>query len=230
MLLINKIKSLTDKKILFVHIPKSAGQSILHFIRYNIFKDREPKWYYIGTPLEFASFQNLSGDILAGYDFLGGHVSLEVFKNKLKDHFYSFFSFSILRNPIDRAISLYFYILSNPNHYQHSIVNKMNIFDFISSEHYPRNHQCHLFKTNSTAEEAIDFIENNLDALGFFEDLDSVVKFLSAKFGIEDLKLPYINKTPNKKFDFDLNSIINLVNEVDKEDIILYNHFMKLIL
>lgn len=227
-MLIFKSNNLNDKKILFIHIPKAAGQSILHIIRFEIFHDTHPKWLYIGNPIEADLFEIISGDDLARHDFLGGHVSLELFKNKLGDRFFDFFSFSILRNPTDKAISLYSYILSNPDHFQHAEVKGMSLTDFIYSAIYPRNHQCHLFLQNSTATEAIDFIRKNICALGFFDDLKSISVLLGNKFGITPCDIPSINITPLRLEYINYSEIFKAISIIDSEDMMLFNYFNKL--
>lgn len=222
-----KNRDFTDKKILFIHIPKSAGQSILHMIRFDIFRDINPKWLYVGNPTEANNFSSTSGKDLADHNFLGGHVSLEIFKRKLGDNFSSFFSFSILRNPTDRAISLYSYILSNTDHYQHTEVKGLSLIDYIYSDIYPRNHQCHLFLQNSSATEAIEYMENNLDALGFYENLECFPALLGNKFGVITNALPFVNVAPIRLDSFNRGDIEKAVLTIDSEDNIVYEYFRK---
>jgi hypothetical protein len=140
-----------NKKIIFVHIPKSAGQSILEMIKVGVFNSACPAWLFIGNPNEFEYFLGAPVQDISKCNFLGGHISLNAFKNKLGDSFYDYYSFSIIRNPVDRAISLYSYILGNPDHFQHNAVRDMDIIDFIYSEYYPQNNQCYLFLEHSVA-------------------------------------------------------------------------------
>lgn len=212
-------------RLLFVHMPKAGGSSLLELIRFRIFYDRTPQWRYIGNPDEARQFKAASQQDLMAMDFVGGHVSLEVFAGKMQEAFSQFFSFTILRDPLTRAVSLYHYICNTPIHFQHEDVKRLDLMNYIASPLYPRNHQCHLLKQLSTASEAIPFAEQHLHAVGLFEDLPGVVSGLEKVVGFPLGTMPHANKTPRAGVSCSQQVLCDLIRTVDAEDMRLYDYF-----
>ena len=101
----------------FIHIPKSGGTSF-----FALLKDR-----LTSRHISIYDFLNF-GDYLRQVDFLSGHVPFYAFifgdrPRKLC---------TIVRNPVDRVISLYKYIRTTPEHYAHDYVmwKILSISDF----------------------------------------------------------------------------------------------------
>lgn len=219
------LKQSDAKKILFVHMPKAGGQSVINSIYHEVFKGVTPKWLYVGNPTESESFAQAEENELASLDFIGGHISLQVFKEKLGASFKSFFSFCVLRDPIERAASLYFYIKSEPAHFLYEDVKKMTMLQFVNSPLYPANHQCHLIKHNSTAGDAIKFAEENLDVLGFFDEMPAVFVMLRRRFKTDNYTDPVVNVTPGKNLS-EINDDVRIsINRVDSQDVEMFHYF-----
>ena len=89
----------TNKNIIFIWIPKCAGNSIESVLnlQHQVKQYNQPNWKY--------SFKN-------DCDVTFGHVDIELLlkENILSSNFYNnSFKFCIVRNPYDRAVSLFFY-------------------------------------------------------------------------------------------------------------------------
>lgn len=95
-------------KIIFTHIPKTAGTSfITQMVEPNIGLDA--MYYYKGKK----SWLEMNK---ARYRFIGGHSSYGLHRLILRDYQYITF----LRNPIDRAVSHYYFIYSGKSaNYEH---------------------------------------------------------------------------------------------------------------
>lgn len=81
-----------SKKILFIHVPKTGGSTINHFLSSELFKEKDNDPLHQKKP------------------FLNIHSTYKDFLKKYKDYdLESFFKFTCVRNPYDRALSAYLY-------------------------------------------------------------------------------------------------------------------------
>ncbi len=94
-------KSLTlPSRVIFLHIAKTAGTSIVQF-----FRDRMPSELITshGEFLQFSGTQEERVDQLKKYQFLSGHFGYRDIAPLLEESY----SFTFLRDPVDRVMSLY---------------------------------------------------------------------------------------------------------------------------
>jgi len=118
------------KKLIFLHIPKAGGTTLTNVIRKNYERDRI--YTLDGTRDAMLAFKNFSKEKIAKYDCVQGHMGFgfhKLFEGPV--HY-----ITILREPIERVISLYFYIKRTPSHYLYESINnlKIGLKDFVSSE------------------------------------------------------------------------------------------------
>ena len=88
-------------RIAFLHIPKTAGQSLHHQISSIYSKDE------ICPARTNQQLYELSMNDLKKYKFFSGHLDWSIIKNAGPFDF----SFTVLRDPVDRICSFYFYLL-----------------------------------------------------------------------------------------------------------------------
>ena len=212
------------EKILFVHMPKAAGQSVLQFVREGIFKGSDSNWLYIGNPDEERVFESMETGDLQRMAFLGGHVSLSAFRRKVPSLKDSHYIFTILREPFERALSLYRYIRGYPPHFMHKDILGLSFIEFLNSQFFPRNHQCYLIQKNAGSSEAIDAALQHFDLIGFYDDLNVVTTALSNQFSCNKATLPMVNKSEfavhlSNSEEAEARDIISIV---DSEDVLLY--------
>jgi hypothetical protein len=129
----NIIKDLLphDEKIIFLHIPKAAGITL-----YNIL-DRQYKKQEIYTidgvrvKESVEHFKKLSIEKRSNFSLLKGHQPFGLHEYMIGSVKY----ITMLRNPVDRIISFYYYVLSEPKHYLHDTVKakKLSLDDFVVS-------------------------------------------------------------------------------------------------
>jgi hypothetical protein len=118
-------------KILFDHLPKCGGSSLnkyleAHYPRRKIFSLNT---YALPSSLE--NFRKLSQKKRYGYDLVKGHMA-----HKLLDHVHpECIKVTVLREPVDRIVSHYYYAKGSPSHYLYSHIhsNQMSLVDYANS-------------------------------------------------------------------------------------------------
>lgn len=108
-----------EQSIIHFHIPKTAGSTISSILS-PCFTPEE--LFYCGSNFtglnHFESnvyFASLPDAEKVKYKFISGHVEYMLLQSFPAPHF----SFTIIRNPLDRMISMYYYILRTETHHLH---------------------------------------------------------------------------------------------------------------
>lgn len=119
-------------RLIFSHIPKAAGTSVFSHLESGL---------KIGSKFKFADNSSSCIPISEWPDFalprdwllIGGHMKADrLLQNSsisVKDDQICFFS--VLRDPIDRMISIYNYVRTTPKHYSYEKMKKINLTDFL---------------------------------------------------------------------------------------------------
>ena len=177
---------ISDKyKCVFIHIPKTAGQSIEHFfldVHDLTWKERSP------LLLRYNADPNMGPERLA-------HLTAEEYVEHgymAHDLFASYFSFSFVRNPWARLLSEYKY-----KHYHTEYTFKEFVTIFFPkkdrySDEYRHVMPQYEFLHDSNGELVVDFV-------GRFEKLQSDFDFVCSKLGISSSLLPYVNSSVKKE-------------------------------
>lgn len=209
-----------SRKLCFVHIPKTAGSTFLQLI-YNNYAHE--KILYPTSWEEMLKVVRMPREQLLMYDALIGHIPFEAL---LQTPFMDEASFVIvLRDPVDRVISFYYYVTSHPDHYLFPIVNekKMSLSEFIDKRLTPELHDgqtrqicsrplmsammtgnydyIHSFE-NVTAEDldkAKSYLERFFSVVGITDHFDEVVKMTSNLLSWNSLIYRNVNVSSNRK-------------------------------
>ena len=119
------------KPAIFLHIPKTAGTTLHNIIE----RQYEPEAIYTFGSDAHASveeFRNLSLAERENIQLLRGHMAfgLHEFLPSTNDYF------TILREPVERVISYYNFILRTPDHYLYQIIqsDKLSLFELLQSK------------------------------------------------------------------------------------------------
>lgn len=108
------------EKLIFLHIPKAAGSTIK-----TIFK-RQYKGNAFFLPGKHPDINTLKEKIVLGNNIklIFGHLDFGIHDDIGKDYRYA----TMIRNPIERIISHYYYVQRQPNHYLYDQAFKENNF------------------------------------------------------------------------------------------------------
>lgn len=122
-----------EQTVIHFHIPKAAGSTIDTILAPCF---REEERFHCGNNFtklnQFESnvhFSNMPDLEKAKYKYISGHVEYFLLHTFPEKHF----SFTILRNPLDRMLSMYYYILRAKTHHLHNTLkdNNLSVIDFM---------------------------------------------------------------------------------------------------
>jgi hypothetical protein len=238
------------KTVIFLHIPKAAGSTMRKIITREYSKySSESVYLFDGSNLESSieKFRKLPKKDRNRIKILKGHMSYgyhDYFDNKCE-------YFTLLRDPIDRVISDFYYILEQPSHSRYEKVKKgkMSLYDYLRSKMSVAmaNAQTRLIAGylsgvgdvkkkdlpfGKCTEDTLNKAEENLkdfSVVGLTERFDETLILLMNAFG---WKTPYYTranvtgKRPKKREVSEKS--IQLIKDYNKYDIQLYNYGKKL--
>ncbi len=227
----NKIET----SIIFFHIPKTGGITLNSIIE----RQYDPSVIYsVYGPqvIKYADeFKSLPLEQRMKYKVLKGHMWL-----KLKLHEYMpqpWTYISVLRDPIDRTISFYYYILRTPSHYLYEKVvsQKMSLQEFASSE-FPEtsNVQTGLLLDDSfkPGQDRLEIAKNNILKyfllVGVLDKFDDFLLLAQKMFGWKDITYTKQNVTENRPSKKDLSrGTLDVLKKYNQLDIQLYKFAKK---
>lgn len=123
------------------------------------------------------------------------HNDIRAAKNRMpQDKFNEYFKFAFVRNPWERLVSEYVFLLRESTHGRHERVKKLGGFnDFIHMQ-IPRADAYQINMLTSKKGKLL------LDFVGKFENLSHDWRFVCEKIGIEYQALPVVNATRHKPY------------------------------
>jgi len=120
-----------DSVLIFVHIPKAGGTALNNIINKNYQKGTI---FQFNKENSFESFIKLTGSEKSKYSCFRGHIGYGLHNYLPKDISVKYIT--MLRDPIDRVVSHYYYVLRQPEHYLHEEVcgRGMSLKEYVLSE------------------------------------------------------------------------------------------------
>jgi hypothetical protein len=207
--------------LIFMHIPKTGGSTLN-----NIFKQQ----YQIGELLNHTSADILLQEAKAEkgnrIKAISGHHDFGIHKHFNCPSTY----FSMVREPVDRVVSLYYFLASTPQYLNYESVKNMTLEEFVVKNAQAKNHQTSFFSGENQLN--LEVAKKNLEAyfpvVGVTESFDESVFLLKKLYGWKNIvyKKENVTKKRPKIKDVPL-STIKLIEEYNRLDIELYNYAKK---
>ena len=181
---------------LFVHIQKTAGSSLSRALRPHADDNPADRLSKIRSYLKLTSKN--------GPTYFPIHSDWEYARKRIgSEQYENMFKFSFVRNPWDRLVSNYHYILNRPSHGRHNKIKRLkNFAEYIDFEIKRNKFSQSKLITDQNGELKVDFV-------GKLENLSEDFQYVCDKIGIK-YELPHINKSSHKKYQ-------DLYNEETKE-------------
>jgi len=208
----------SDKLLLFMHIPKTGGQTLRGFIKkqYNFNETYR-------CPFMEEKIVELSKDFRNSLKFIYGH-----FLFGTHEHFPKKFTYiSFMRDPVDRFISAYYHILRHPTNRLHERVKSLSLEEFIDSDDFnlqtEPNIQTRFFcgKDPMSLEIAKKNISEHFSVVGITELFGESLFFMKKLFGWNNIDYEKRNVGTNRpqkmKISKELIAKIKLKNQIDME-------------
>lgn len=225
-----------SRRIIFQHIPKTAGSSLQTLFTSQF--DRQRTFICGSQDGVLQDFLQLETDQRDRLDLLIGHVDFGVHQQFSDESTY----ISFIREPVERVLSHYYFIRDHVHHRYHAEANMMKLEEFMSSGIRPRMNNCmtRMFSGENPqynacnfamVEKALDNIDQQYGFIGFFSTINSSVDSLVKIMGWKNITLERKNVTRNKpQIQHVSQEIIDLIRYYNSYDIELYkilrNRFM----
>ena len=176
-----------EKRFLFVHVPKTGGTSVARALAPWVV---HPPQTPVNKLLSRFRLQRDPSKVrLRTHGYLTDAYSQ--LNPELAD---SLFKFAFVRNPWDRLVSEYSFILARANHPRHSKVKALP--DFLSYLRYEKQRPRGRCQARMLAAPAG---RPDIDFVGRFENLSADFDAVCARIGI-DASLPHLNKTKHHDY------------------------------
>lgn len=212
----------------FNHVPKTAGTAFKKFLSSNVESGRfldiiHPNKDEVGRVIEACD--------LSDYDWICANFHNEQIARVRELSGRRLKVVTILRDPVERGLSLYRFIKNKKIHALYEMVSRMSLTEFVSSTDLTR--QLSEYYTtrfgSGRLEAAIEFLEHDKLVVGVTEEMDRTMAFIGEALEFEHLHVP--NANVSKRFDeLDVSAsevarareILGRRNDLDQQ---LYGHF-----
>ncbi len=215
---------MSDSVLVFTHIPKAAGTTLVDIIRTEFGERQILNRHKLNEAEWTEQLRKLQPEVRA----IVGHARYGVHREVPRPCRY----FTVLRDPVERAISLYSYIRSTPAHMRHAevISGKMGIADYAREK---RDIQTkYIAGAAASGPDAIDdaeldrarrHLESEYETFGLAEEFPKSVLLFTRAFGWKLRGYRSRNITPNRLAQTTLApSVLDEIREANRLDIRLY--------
>lgn len=211
------------KRLLFLHIPKTAGISLFYALK-KIYGPEYTLRYDILSIENRNKYLSMNHEELHRYNFITGHFTLPVFKSKnIRDYKI----ITILRDPVDRELSVYFYVKTSPKHPQYEKFKDMDLYQYLDffEKSGTRNFQCWQLCEKSSFESAKEIIDNQIFLSATNDNLKEFYRVLQHKLDLPEIEVMHKNKTSFRLSAKELHpDIVDRFRKYTEEDYKLYNY------
>lgn len=228
-----------NEVIIFLHIPKAAGSSLRKVIEKEI-KANQISTLDLQVGEEFKLAGRFNAEELDKIRVFQGHMPFGLHREIYKPFTY----ITILRDPVERIISHYYFVLRNENHYLYREVTskKMSLADYVMNKTTNEldNGQLRLISGDNMVdfghctEEMLDKAKYNLrhffSIVGVSNRFDDVISLLRRHFGwkIKNYKKENVNERKAKSTIIP-QEVLDLIMENNQLDYALYKYALELL-
>lgn len=218
------------KKYMFLHIEKTAGTSLVSYLR-SVAGDEKFKYVH---PIDLDD--GFANNELQASSIIAGHIKY----NHMMKHMKDYYKITFLRDPVARVISFYNFAKEVPITVD-PITSKSKELDIIDFLHFCDEVNERRFVNGTTYKlsdkSGADELENakknllNIDFVGVQERFDESVNMLAYLNNWElPETIPYANKTKNnkKKKEELSDDALELIIKLNQDDIELYDYGLQL--
>lgn len=229
-----------DNILIFLHILKTGGSTLQA-----ILQKQYSEWILANENENVLNKETIKELLIKknveGVKCLFGHFPYGVHEQFLKPYQYITF----LREPVDRVISLYFYIKNTKGHSMYNSLQEVSLEEFIAKEEYKHlvyNHQtgylsgeCSLitgYKNKPNLSLAIKNITEDFNVVGIMEMYEESIYLMKQNLNWSDDVFNYSKQNVNKKKPLREKiprEIISKIEELNLLDIKLYNYSKELL-
>ena len=172
------LESIGDRVIVFFHAQRTAGTTVKKF--FNDIFGMENCLYQKKTS-DYCKWSDIKLDVLKRYKIYAGHNNFSVIQGADELSWY----FSTVRNPVDRILSLYYYLKKRPEHKLHKYAVNYDIGDFFEysleiDRAYVSNTQCRRISSTADFIKTMNVFEDRYGLLIPFESLDEGLKIINS--------------------------------------------------
>jgi len=214
----------SDRAVIFIHIPKTAGSTLRpimdrHYPRHVIRK-------LDFLPRDLDAFLKLPEQARSQIRVLQGHFPFGLHEQLAVPADYV----TILRDPVDRIISMYYWIQGNHEHVLNKLVRSMSLKDFADSGfEITTNHQTSLISglianpENNAFAIARSHLESEITAFGLNERFDESLLLFKKRLGWKHIFYSRRNVTKSRPRRSEVPaSVLEIIQRHNSLDLKLY--------
>ena len=174
-----------ETRILFVHIPKTAGISLFNALSSALGPERSLRYPEISKENR-QKYLAMSAEQVRSYRLLSGHFPLDFY---LKQPVSDYQVITVLRDAVDRELSAYFYVRNWKGHPRHATLGQMDLYQFVEhrAKQQHSNWQCAILSGSGTFDEARKAIARHRILAAPVDYLGDFCKLLERRFGLGPL-------------------------------------------
>lgn len=214
--------------IIFIHVPKTAGRSFIKIIKRQYKNKNTFQINPTAVSQSTKHFQTLSQKKRYKYKCLLGHMQYGLHQYMTPETKY----ISFIRNPVDRIISHYYYVIRTPEHYLYSYIQKniVSLKDYISLNSYSEltNGQVRDISGLSSNDDhalnvALKNINSNFQFVGLTEYFDESLIIFQKQLNWKNIIYIKQNVSTNKPLKENIpEEILETIRQNNQLDLILY--------
>lgn len=227
------------RTLIFLHLPKAAGTTLQ-----DIILRQYPgcqAYRFTGSPQRQEAFKQLPEAARASFDVLTGHVHFGLHRWVPGPSTYM----TMLRDPVDRVISHYYFVLQHPEHYLHPIVKGKgySLHDYVEKRtsieldndqtryFLLREHREVPYGTLTEADlaEATGVLDAYFPVIGLADRFDESLVYMQCRFGWLDVSYEKRNVTKERPKVAEVpQATLDLIRQTNRFDVALYEHARRL--